>query len=307
MPPARILRIYLQPDELRRARDGGFNVMTRIKTGFEWAGYRVEFTRDSDENRLKALGRRGLALFHMQEPMNDRMLNLRRAYYYPFWRIERTNRRWEFDIAQARFDEEAAQTADPEWAGRWRKWLFANKAANPVAEGFVYVPLQGRVLEHRSFQAMSPLAMLEAVLRHVPSKPVVAGLHPGERYTPEERAALETLAEQHPRLSIVTGNAEEALRTCDFVVSQNSSVALSGFFYHKPAVLFARIDFHHIALNVSELGVVEAFARVPDHRPAYDAYLHWFIGQGSIKADEDDAADRFVARCRALGWDVPEE
>lgn len=306
MPQPRLLRIYLERHELKRARDGGYNVMTRIKEGFEWAGFRVEFTRDSEEERLKSLKRRGYALFHMQEPHGERTLNLRKAYYFPFWRIERTNRRWEFDVARADYDSsELEPVFDPEWAMRWRKWLFAGKAADPVREGVVYVPLQGMLTQHRSFQTMSPMDMITEVIAREPEKRIVLGLHPNETYGPETMRLLQGLEAGSSRISLCKGGAEELLRICDYVVTQNSSVALSGFFFHKPAILFGKIDFHHIALNVAGLGVDEAFARVPEHRPEYDRYLHWFIQLNAIKADEHDAHTRFVDRCRALGWDIP--
>ena len=97
---------------------------------------------------------------------------------------------------------------------------------------------------------------------------------------------------------------QEALRVCDYVVTENSSAALSGMFFHKPAILFAKIDFHHIALNVEDLGVEEAFRRVGGHSPDYDTYLHWFIALNSIKADAEDAEAQILAAVRRHGWRV---
>ena len=67
-----------------------------------------------------------------------------------------------------------------------------------------------------------------------------------------------------PRLRLETGGAAEALAACDLVVTQNSAVAFNGYFFHKPAVLFAEIDFHHIAASVPRLGVAAAFRAVRD-------------------------------------------
>lgn len=303
MAQARILRIYLEPDEMRRARDGEFPFMTRIKSAFEWEGYRVEFRRASEAERLKSATRNGLSLFHMADPFHDRALNLRRAYYYPYWRIENTAARWEFDVAGKSFDpgETDTETAR-EWTANWRKWLFRGKAADPTRGGFVYVPLQGRLLERRSFQAAAPIDMLGEALARAPDRDVLATLHPGETYSAKELRALEELAEAEPRLRVKTGGMEDALATCDYVVTENSSAALSGFFFGKPAILFAKIDFHHIALNVAEIGVERAFDEVEIHAPDYDAYLYWFIHLNAIKADADDAGDKIIARIKALGW-----
>ena len=168
----------------------------------------------------------------------------------------------------------------------------------------VYVPLQGRLLERRSFQHASPVEMIETVLAQDKHRKVVLGLHPKEAYSETELAALETLSEKNARLSIARGGMEEALRTCDYVVTENSSVALSGMFFHKPAILFAKVDFHHIALNVAQIGAEEAFARVAAWQPDFDTYLHWFIALNSIKADAEDAEAQILAAVRRHGWQV---
>ncbi len=302
---ARILRIYLDRAEVERARDGNYNLMNRIKSAFEWQGFRVEFVRNTLEQRLKSAGRRGYSLFFMQDPFHDRALNLRLAYYFPFWRIENTNERWEFDVALKSFDPAGLETdIARKWADRWRGFLFRGKAADPVREGVVYVPLQGRLLERRSFQFASPTEMIETVLAQDKCRKILLGLHPKETYSETELAALETLSENHARLSIARGGVEESLRTCDYVVTENSSVALSGMFFHKPVILFAEVDFHHIALNVARIGAEEAFARVAEWRPDFDTYLHWFIALNSIKADAEDAEAQILAAVRRHGWQV---
>lgn len=280
-------------------------MMTRIKSAFEHEGYRVEFKRSSLEERLKSAGRNGYSLFFMQDPFHDRALNLRRAYYYPFWRIENTAERWDFDVARKHYDSGEIDTETAvEWANKWRKWLFKGKAKEPTKEGVVYVPLQGRLLEKRSFQTASPVDMIKAVLEHDPERRIILGLHPGEEYSPEEMAALESIDDANPRVSVQLGGMERVLGVCDYVVTENSSAALSGFFFHKPAILFAKIDFHHIGLNVADIGVAQAFERVAGHRPGYDAYLYWFIQLNAIKADDEKAEADIIKAARRCGWQV---
>lgn len=302
---ARILRIYLEPDELKRARDGEFNLMNRIKSAFEWQGFRVDYMRNNPEQRLKSADRNGYSLFNMQDPFHSRALNLRRAYYYPFWRIENTADRWEFEVAKKHFESvEIDPNAAQNWAKNWRKWLFKGAATNPVRENMVYVPLQGRLLETRSFQAASPIQMIKMTLEHDTSRRILVGLHPGENYSTSELSALETLSQENSRLSVQTGGMEQALRLCDYVVTQNSSAALSGFFFGKPAILFAKVDFHHICLNVLDIGAGEAFGRITAHQPSYDEYLYWFIQLNAMKADSDNIEAEIIERVNALGWDV---
>lgn len=305
MVQGRVLRIYLEPDECQRARDGGFPFMTKIKLAFEERGFRVDFVRNSDEERIKSADRRGYALFFMDDPFHDRALTLRRAYFYPFWRIENTDRRWEFQVARKIFDPGEIDTdIARKWADDWRKWLFKGKVADPVRAGAVYIPLQGRLLEHRSFQTMSPLDMVRETIAHEPERRILIGLHPGETYDKADLAPFHEIAAANPRISLQTGGMEEALRVCDYVITQNSAAALSGFFFRKPAVLFARIDFHHIGANVAELGVEGAFEAARTAAPAFDSYLYWFIQMNAIKADDEDAGDRILAAVRSFGWDV---
>jgi hypothetical protein len=247
--------------------------------------------------------RDGYSLLHMQEPLSPRSLTLRLAYLYPFWRIEATNERWRFDVAQAAF--RPAMIPAPQaarFAARLRERWFPSVTAR--RGGFVLIPLQGRLAEHRSFQSMSPLRMMAETLRHLPDRPVVATLHPKETYPAEDLAALEALCRQFPRLTVQTGGTDAALANCDLVVAQNSSVALKGFALEKPAVLFAGIDFHHIAGSVPREGVEAAFDRALGPPPDFAAYLTWFFRRQSINATAPDAEAQIRARLAQHGWPV---
>lgn len=305
MRHAKILRIYLNRSELQRARSGNFRVVSVISQALERQGFRVELRRNSDEERLKSAQRNGYSLFHMQDPFHDRALSLRLAYIFPYWRVENTAERWEFDVARTQFSaKEHDWDRAADWAADWRRWLFKITLDQVSFDGPIYVPLQGRLLLHRSFQAASPQQMLEDVLARFPKDTVLAGLHPNEEYSSSERAMLAKLCDDHPRLSVVTGQMNAALKTCRFVVSQNSSAAFFGYFHHKPAVLYGRSDFHHIASNVHMLGVDGAYRIIQDMRPDFDAYLRWFTAQNTIKADEKNAGDALLERLREHGWRV---
>jgi hypothetical protein len=173
-----------------------------------------------------------------------------------------------------------------------------------VRAGYVYVPLQGRIRDHRSFQFCAPIDMVRSVLRHDPARNVIATLHPSEDYDAADLKALERLAWDEPRLSVETGEMHRHLLACDYVVTENSSAAFNGFFFHKPCVLFARIDFHHIAANVLTLGEAGAFARVLDMQPDYDGYIHWFWQIMSINAGRPEADAKIAEALRRGGWPV---
>jgi hypothetical protein len=177
-------------------------------------------------------------------------------------------------------------------------------AKNITRDGPIYVPLQGRLRQHRSFQTASPIDMIKETALRFPNIPILAGLHPDEDYSASDHHALDALCAQHPNLNVTTGNMNEALASCRLVVSQNSSAALFGYFFKKPAVLFGKIDFHHIAANVHELGVDAAFDRAQDMAPNYDQYLYWFTMNNAIQADAKNAEDQIISVLKRRGWQV---
>ena len=305
MSTAKILRIYLDPEPLQRARQGKFNFVNKIASALEGRGFRVEYRKNSDLERLASAARGGYSLFLMDDPILANALTIRRSYFYPFWRIEASGKRWEFEVAQKSFDPSEIDPDEAKaWADKWRKWLFKGAALQPTTDGPIYIPLQGRLLSQRSFQAASPAEMVEQVLIKFPDVPVLAGLHPAEVYTQEEREALEALRERCPSLTITTGQMEQALASCRFVVSQNSSAAFLGYFFGKPAALFGRIDFHHIAANVHDLGAQQALDVVQRMAPEFDQYLYWFTMKNAIRADADDCEDQILNILKTRGWQV---
>jgi hypothetical protein len=169
-------------------------------------------------------------------------------------------------------------------------------------DGYIYVPLQGRLLEHRTFQSMSPIEMLRQILTHDTVRTVLATLHPRETYTREELAALHSLVASEPRLDLVRRPSTELLKVCDMVSTQTSGVALSAYLFRKPVVFFGLSDLHHIAANVHALGAKRALAQAPEMTPDYDAYLWWFLHDQSINAAMPEAEDRIEATLRRHGW-----
>jgi hypothetical protein len=271
----------------------------------EGAGQTIAFDADSTAARLRATTRSGRSIFLMQEPVNDRGLTLRKTYLYPFWHIEKQGARWDWPIANAAFDPTAVDGAQAANFYRfWRKRLFDDASFDTCRDGFVYVPLQSQLLRQRSFQSCIPIDMVKSVLANEPERKVMVTLHPHETYSPQEQNALEDLMGQHDRLFMQIGGMERYLRTCDYVVTQNSSAGFMGYFFAKPLILFSKSDFHHIALNAAEIGAAEAFARVGDHRPDYAAYLHWFLQEGAINAGRPEAKDRIRDVLRDHEWPV---
>lgn len=304
MASDRILTWYLH-DQLRdRAMRGDHNFINKVNGVLEDAGYDIAWRGHDPVELEKSLFRPGYAMFHMSDPLHDRALTMRKVYEFPFWDIVDTGKRWEWPVARATYapDIDTPRSEIERFYRYWGKRQFGDAPTRARRDGYVYVPLQGLLQRHRSFQSCTPLEMIEAVLEHDRTRPVIATLHPKEEYDQPELEALERLAARHERLEIQVGGMVELLAGCDYVVTQNSSVGYAGYFFGKPLVLFGRIDFHHIAANVHELGVAEAMKRGPTLTPDYASYVHWFWQVMSINAGLDNATARIRDRIAQAGW-----
>ncbi|AXI44607.1 hypothetical protein C1J03_00320 [Sulfitobacter sp. SK012] len=296
------IRFYLEPPLRKSAEEGRHNFIGKMAGVLEKAGYQAVF---ETPGMLGALPNRGRSLSHMKPPPDHEGLVFRRAYHYPFWQIEQTEKRWSWDTALSSFDPEHSPRKEAEhFYAFWQKRLFVGAVEQSERAGFVYVPLQGRLLEHRSFQACSPIEMLHHCLVHEPNRQIIAALHPKENYTATEVDAIEALAAQHPRLEVIMGNMQALLKSCDYVVTQNSSAAFNGYFFGKPALLFAQVDFHHIAVAADLHNLSQSFAEMENHAPNYAAYIHWFWQDQCINAGREDAEEKIAARLKRFGWPV---
>lgn len=274
-------------------------ILTRIVEVVEAAGWEVVLLPEEARHAAPQINGHHLVL-NRAVPGPDG-LSLRKCYMEPFWRIEAINDRWAWEIGGRSFD--AGKVRAPyvgAFFDRWRGNLFGKA---PISrEGFVLVPLQGKLRRHRHFQSMSPVEMLETLLARE-SRPVVATLHPAEIYDAEDMAALEALSLRFGQFSLSTEPSIDLLRRCDGVVTQNSSMALTGFFARKPALLFAEADFHHIAGSVPRDGLDLAFAHTGEGVP-YAPYLYWFFKMNAITAWADDVHTQIASRLRQHGWPV---
>lgn len=304
MTAAQTVTFYLDDSLRDSAQAGTHNFIGKLARVLTDAGLHVAYRPNSAAARLASALRPGFAMFHMDQPTHGRALTMRRVYHYPFWQIEPTTERWDWHVARTAFAQDTVDLPQArQFRNFWRKRLFPDAAA-PRRDGFVYLPLQGRLTEQRSFQAASPVDMIAATLRHDPHRLVMATFHPKETYTDAERQAVYDLAASHPRLSIRTDAMDRLLPACDYIVTQNSAAAFNGLFFDKPLVLFARSDFHHAACNVHNLGAERAFADAQQAMPDHAAYLWWFWQHMAINAGRPEADDQIKAALQRAGWPV---
>jgi hypothetical protein len=301
MSDLQTVTFHMEPELCQSAQAGTHNFIGKIAQVLTAADLNVRYVpfgmRGVPEGQ-------GWSMSHIKNPPDSRGLCFRRVYHYPFWQIERSAERWAWDVAQCDFMPDATEAKEAaRFYGFWQNRLFGQVPMDAKQGGFVYIPLQGKLLDHRPFQICSPLDMLERCLAHT-SLDVVTTLHPQEQYDKAEIIALKKLEKAHKRLTVQTGGMEGLLAACEFVVTQNSSVAFNGYFFGKPALLFRRTDFHHIAVQADLEDLAAGFDAVQRITPDYAAYVHWFWQKNSINAGRPEATDKIAARLRYLGWPV---
>ncbi|MBU2957192.1 hypothetical protein Q4511_09105 [Paracoccus sp. 1_MG-2023] len=295
-----LLNVYLYPPVLQMAKAGRLGFLNRMTALLEARGWTVRIRHSGEGPRARAPARPGYALFNMERPTHDRALTFRRAYHYPYWRLEPQAERWRWPIAQARFDPDLIEDrAAANFARRLRRRVLPG--ADPVRGDHILIPLQGHLRKQRSFQSASPIGMI----RHaaMTGRPCIATLHPKEVHDDRDHAALGALQAEYPNLTI-GGETAVLLRDCAFVVTQNSAVGFDALILGKPLVLFAQSDFHHVALNAADLGADPAIAMAAGHAPPTDKFLDWFLRRNSLDMMAPDADDRLLSAMKKGGWPV---
>ncbi|MDB5664052.1 hypothetical protein [Cypionkella sp.] len=281
----RVLTFYLDVGK-RAEAEASIGIFGAVVSVVRAAGWQVRYAEAQTE-----VGGDGYHLVYNRAVEGPGCLSLRRCYLDQYYRIEATNDRWDWQVAGLRFPGKPGQA----WFQRyWRERLF--RGLSIANGGYIFMPLQGKLLQRRHFQTASPIEMIRATLAADPVRQIIATLHPREVYTTPELEALRGIA----RFQLVKGSLPW-LAGCDYVVTENSSMALTGLFADKPAVLFARIDFHHIAASVHRLGVAGAFEAVHQTQSHAD-YLHWFFKQQALCAVGKDRDALILTRLRQHGW-----
>ena len=281
----RCLSFYL--DDSRRAKaEAGLGIFGAVAAVVQAAGWQLHYRGPEAE-----IAGEGYHLVYNRATEGPFCFSLRRCYLEKFYRIEASNDRWNWEVAELPFPDGPRHG----WFQRyWREQLFQGHTISNG--GYIFMPLQGKLLQRRHFQSAAPIEMIKATLAADPQRRIVASLHPRESYSAAELEALQGIE----RFELVTGSLPW-LAGCDYVVTENSAMALTGLFADKPAVLFARTDFHHCTASVPHLGVARAFAAVDRPQP-YAAYLHWFFKQQALDAWGDGRREQMAARLRAHGW-----
>ncbi|MFV0408480.1 MAG: hypothetical protein ACK5LJ_01885 [Paracoccus sp. (in: a-proteobacteria)] len=297
MTETRILNIHLDPGMLHQARSGHFNFMTRIIAAVESRRWKVELLPETEEAPPAGT----YALHHMTGPRHKRVKIFRRTYYYPYWHIEPEGTRWNWKVAKTEFrPNHVNQQEAQKFIHQLRQRIMPG--VSPTPPEHVLIPLQRHLTRARSFQTMSPVAMIDAIART--GKRCIATLHPNGHYTDEELEALDGLMRDHPNFSIGDQPSVAYLPGAEFVATQNSAVAMDAYMLARPVILFAQIDFHHIALKVADMGVEQAIDYASAHKAHYAKYLYWFLREQAINAMAPIAELRILDALKKGGWPI---
>lgn len=286
------LHFYLKPPGRAAIARGDKTMPARVLAAVAGAGWTTSVHPEAEVPDIPH--RDGFHMVLNLAPPAPHCLTLRPAGFSPFWQIETTNDRWDWQIARRSYrPPEIAQDRIDAFVASWARHLFGDLRGS--TGGGILIPLQGKLTERRPFQSASPVVMIHETLKRWPDRPVRATLHPAETYSDAELAALEVFRRDFPNFS-VGGDIASA----DLVVTENSTLAFKALFLGKPALLWARIDWHHGLPSVARDGMA---ALEEAERPRdIGRYLWWYRQQSLFGWDDTPAP--ILARLRALDWPI---
>lgn len=297
------VNFYISPNRIKAMNDGtGHPFFSRAQTAFESLGLTVNYIEDTDANRAESIFLDAYAMFFFKDSFHDHALDVRGTPIGPFYRMEKEADRARYRLVDRAFnpDEIPRQKANS-FFKIWQRLLIPETVA-PI-EGAVLIPLQGKLLKRRSQQSMSPIDMVKAAIAHDPKRPIWLKLHPKETYSAAEMRSLTALCDA--RVQIIDCDLDTALKGCDYIVTQNSSVLLHGLFYRRPAIVFADCEYHHAFQSVRRgVPVAKAFANVMQDLPDFAKYAYWYLQLNCINTSREWAEDMIIAQCREFGWQI---
>ena len=162
-----------------------------------------------------------------------------------------------------------------------------------LPEGALAVFLQGPAVYRRHQAFVSAKEMLRAIAQSADGRDVVVKAHPlakplGQEVIAAVRAEGFDLIETH-------ANVHDILASCAATLSVNSAVALEGFLHRKPAILFGRSDFHHLAETVVRLSdLPSTLDRALSRDWDFAKMLYWYFSAHSLQVAAPTFPERLL-------------
>lgn len=294
------------PKETKLSVDNGdYNFFSLLINAFQGIG--IETTtkiQRRTSGRFACVGA-NYHIFYIDGAVGPHALNVRKAHFYPFWSLENAGNRRAPRVTQLEFEPSDINGIIAQEF--FNKICVRNLPAHPPRideNDFVFVPLQGHILEKRSWQFATTDQMIRSIVQHDPDRKILVKPHPKERYSRAEKSYISSLSDLE-NVTITDADTNSLLSQCAYVVTQNSAVAFEGFLYQKAAILFAQSDFAHICETVKDPALAaDAFAKISLHRPAFEKFIFWYLQLNCINAGRDDAEHVILRMVRDCGWDI---
>ncbi|MCF6272654.1 MAG: hypothetical protein L3J37_05595 [Rhodobacteraceae bacterium] len=300
------LILHARP-KMRAHIDQGQHAFSNVlRSSFEARGFLVKTGANSPVARWLAEKDRNLHIFHLGGATGPRALNMRRAFFHPFWSIEKPGSRHWGRMAQKTFDPALIDArAARQFFANTCKRILPKEPAPFTASDYALIPLQGKLLKHRKWQYADLATMVDTIRTHDPTREIYLKPHPGETYTEAEKALLAQQC-QLSKVRLVEGDIQSLLANAAYLVTHNSAAAFEGLLHRKPAILFAKADFHHIFPTVKNpASAAAAFGLAQSPLVDVEKYLYWYLQLNCINAWREDAGGKAVKMIAEAGWQLP--
>lgn len=249
-------------------------------------------------------------LVHNGRITHPRLLNTGLAYLDGYWYADPAGIFCDSTLAGAAFDPATIPAhAAAGFFRRLQRQFVAERRSRygqpvgraMVPQGAIALFLQGWSDPVARARHIGAVEMVRTVLAHRQGLLLVVKPHP--RNQDDETAQVLALLGRHPDVVVSDANVHDILAAAAVTVSICSAVSLEGMLHRKPAVLFGRADFHHVAETVEyPADWPAALARALALPRAYDRYLYWFLHHGMIGLKQADKFDKLLTRIAAKGF-----
>ena len=172
-----------------------------------------------------------------------------------------------------------------------------------VPEGAIAIMLQRMTPGDEPRTAIcSEANMIRAVVAARGERPVVIKYHPFGA-TDAVRRAVEAVVDPDAGIHLINANIHDILEKAAMICTQTSGSGFEAFIHRKPALLFARPDYHHAGTVVDDLSVLPALIEeAVETKFSYGRYVYWFLEQNLFRPDAVDFQDRVRPVIEAHHW-----
>ncbi|MFY0662694.1 MAG: hypothetical protein JXR15_19550 [Shimia sp.] len=176
------------------------------------------------------------------------------------------------------------------------------KDITKIPEDCIAVFLQGDNPHRQGTAFCDNETLLRTVAKHAGKRKIVVKAHPMSKQLDDVQLILKLLQEGLP-LVATDANVHDILQQCAVTVSYNSAVAIEGFLHNKPAILFGRSDFHHVAETVEyPCDFADALHSALTNQSDYAKYLHWYFSQFAVSTEDWDLNERLLKKFESAGF-----